>query len=187
MAKIEIELPDIELEILTESCKKSFRTEADLIRGLIRRLEREKKLEFVNRLPFINTTRSNPDLEQFSELEWLRECCKRKTLSFVCRQKRRARAKESKELEAKIKTFSPKPEIEELLYSWCINNVNCSFCNKPFSSLEDITIDHIIPVTDGGSSLCSNLKPAHKPCNDEDAGVIFKRKNMINKTIYRNE
>lgn len=40
----------------------------------------------------------------------------------------------------------------------------CGICKAPVS-LEEFTIDHIIPLSRGGPHLFENLQPAHKACN----------------------
>lgn len=42
-------------------------------------------------------------------------------------------------------------------------NYQCAYCGNPLD--EDITIDHITPISRGGSHNISNLAPAHKSCN----------------------
>ena len=42
-------------------------------------------------------------------------------------------------------------------------NYKCAYCGNPLD--EDITIDHITPISRGGSHNINNLAPAHKVCN----------------------
>lgn len=41
----------------------------------------------------------------------------------------------------------------------------CIICNKDFKALSEVTLDHWIPRSVGGSEDVSNLKLAHKKCN----------------------
>lgn len=43
----------------------------------------------------------------------------------------------------------------------------CQLCKKPFESMKDVTIDHIIPVSKGGDDELDNLQLAHQPCNQD--------------------
>ncbi len=54
--------------------------------------------------------------------------------------------------------------IEKLTANW---GPNCFFpgCGKPFLKEEDITFDHWIPQSKGGTWEISNLRMMHKRCN----------------------
>ncbi len=41
----------------------------------------------------------------------------------------------------------------------------CHYCGATFPS-EDLTMDHIVPITRGGTSTRGNLVPACKECNN---------------------
>jgi len=41
----------------------------------------------------------------------------------------------------------------------------CFYCGKPVG--EDITVEHLIPLTSGGTNLLSNMVLAHFKCNQE--------------------
>lgn len=43
--------------------------------------------------------------------------------------------------------------------------VLCHICGKQITSTQDLTIDHIIPKSRGGTSKFENLQPAHSKCN----------------------
>lgn len=47
----------------------------------------------------------------------------------------------------------------------------CMICTKPFDSMKDITFDHIIPVSKGGTDEIENLQLAHFSCNQEKADM----------------
>lgn len=54
---------------------------------------------------------------------------------------------------------------------WTINFLvrqyggECYLCLKPFESKSDITIDHLVPVSKGGSDTIENKRLAHELCN----------------------
>ena len=41
----------------------------------------------------------------------------------------------------------------------------CAICELPFSTMKDITFDHIIPISKGGDDLLENYQLAHYHCN----------------------
>jgi len=41
----------------------------------------------------------------------------------------------------------------------------CSLCDEPMPDVSDIEVDHVIPVSKGGTSEIENLKLAHSRCN----------------------
>src|SRR3712207_5213052 len=45
------------------------------------------------------------------------------------------------------------------------DGTDCFLCSKPFKSEEDITFDHWIPRSRGGTWDLENLRLAHKRCN----------------------
>lgn len=42
----------------------------------------------------------------------------------------------------------------------------CHYCNKKFP-VEELTMDHLIPLVRGGMSIKANLVPACKDCNNK--------------------
>ena len=52
-------------------------------------------------------------------------------------------------------------------------HANCAYCDNLFK-LHELTIDHVIPRSIGGTSHISNLVLACKPCNNEKADQIEK-------------
>ena len=47
-----------------------------------------------------------------------------------------------------------------------LNNGICHFCHQQFSRNE-LTMDHLVPVSRGGKSTKSNVVPCCKQCNNE--------------------
>jgi 5-methylcytosine-specific restriction endonuclease McrA len=57
-------------------------------------------------------------------------------------------------------TFTNEEWQDRLLeYNYC-----CAYCYKPFS-VEELTIDHMIPLSRGGTNTIDNLVPACISCN----------------------
>lgn len=44
--------------------------------------------------------------------------------------------------------------------------VTCALCGKEISNTQELTLDHIIPRSRGGSDKLHNMQPAHKHCNE---------------------
>jgi len=44
--------------------------------------------------------------------------------------------------------------------------VKCHYCEKLLTK-EEVTMDHLIPLSRGGKSTRGNVVPACKPCNNE--------------------
>lgn len=42
----------------------------------------------------------------------------------------------------------------------------CGLCGYRIATIEEITVDHIIPKSKGGPNHTTNLQPAHKICNE---------------------
>jgi 5-methylcytosine-specific restriction endonuclease McrA len=49
--------------------------------------------------------------------------------------------------------------------------VTCTFCAVPLLP-EDCTVDRIVPGCKGGRYVRGNIRPACKPCQDEQGGRI---------------
>lgn len=39
----------------------------------------------------------------------------------------------------------------------------CWICHEPIG--DDLTLDHVLPKSEGGSNAEANLRPAHRKCN----------------------
>lgn len=44
--------------------------------------------------------------------------------------------------------------------------ITCALCGKEISDACDLTLDHIVPRSCGGSDKLHNMQPAHKHCNE---------------------
>lgn len=53
-------------------------------------------------------------------------------------------------------------------YCWC-----CAYCGLPTKKL---TVDHVIPLSKGGSNDISNLKPACKSCNSRKGSRLLENR-----------
>lgn len=51
----------------------------------------------------------------------------------------------------------------------------CYLCGCFINSKEDFTVDHVIPVVDGGSDEAHNLKAAHFVCNTAKGSMSLKQ------------
>lgn len=47
----------------------------------------------------------------------------------------------------------------------------CHLCTLPFKSMKDITFDHHVPVSKGGTDELENYRLAHDECNSEKADM----------------
>lgn len=43
----------------------------------------------------------------------------------------------------------------------------CALCNEPIVNMKDATIDHKVPVSQGGQDNLQNLQLAHDRCNQK--------------------
>ena len=54
----------------------------------------------------------------------------------------------------------------------------CHLCHEPIDltlsghALMGLTIDHVIPLSRGGSHTLDNLKPAHRTCNARKSNIM---------------
>lgn len=66
--------------------------------------------------------------------------------------------------------------VEELVEAFEFFDT-CAYCDKPFESLADISIEHIVPLSKGGDNTISNICIVHKSCNskkqDRDVAEVF--------------
>ncbi len=112
----------------------------------------------------IRTSKPNHQPSASSDLNWLKGRCIKKARNFVSDQKNNKAPRIERNRNRKLKICTSK-ELAELLFSWCLRNVRCHFCGGEFLFLEDITINHTLPLNEGGESLIENFTPAHQSCN----------------------
>lgn len=55
------------------------------------------------------------------------------------------------------------PELKDQV--WLKSNGHCSYCGLPLLPFTNFTIDHVHPVSDGGTNEFANLVPCCKNCN----------------------
>jgi 5-methylcytosine-specific restriction endonuclease McrA len=48
----------------------------------------------------------------------------------------------------------------------------CALCGKPFRSIEEVTLDHIVPRNLGGRTRLMNLQLAHYRCNSKKSNKL---------------
>jgi 5-methylcytosine-specific restriction endonuclease McrA len=58
----------------------------------------------------------------------------------------------------------------------------CVLCGKPIESENELTIDHIIPRSLGGSTTYGNCQLSHKLCNLRKGNKYIDTENMENTT-----
>lgn len=51
---------------------------------------------------------------------------------------------------------------------------NCFLCGKPITKVKDLTTEHLMPKSRGGSSDDTNLYPAHTWCNWEKNNMTLR-------------
>ncbi len=47
------------------------------------------------------------------------------------------------------------------------DGTNCAICGEPMMTMDDITIDHLVPLSRGGLDVLDNLRLAHAKCNEK--------------------
>lgn len=63
-----------------------------------------------------------------------------------------------------IKRFATKISRREKVF--IRDNKWCYICEKPIKYFKDASIDHVIPLSKGGSNALSNIKITHRSCNN---------------------
>lgn len=54
--------------------------------------------------------------------------------------------------------------------------VICGICGLGIGSIDELTIDHIVPKSSGGKSRVDNMQPAHYTCNQIKANRLIEGK-----------
>lgn len=57
---------------------------------------------------------------------------------------------------------------------WVAAATHCALCGKPFGDEPHLsrTLDHIIPLSRGGSNLLDNVRVVHRVCNRRKGGKL---------------
>lgn len=50
---------------------------------------------------------------------------------------------------------------------------DCVLCGKPITDVKDLTTEHLLPLSRGGTSHDSNLYPSHFSCNQEKGNMTL--------------
>lgn len=59
------------------------------------------------------------------------------------------------------------------------NGKRCAICGRKIKDLEDATIDHIVPLAEGGKNVIENFQLAHKACNEAKGCMLPKEHEEI--------
>ena len=62
-----------------------------------------------------------------------------------------------------------------IIYRIAIDNLvypECPHCRKAIKTQDELTIDHIVPRSKGGTDNVENLQPMHKKCNSDKGSVM---------------
>ena len=52
------------------------------------------------------------------------------------------------------------------------NGKRCAICGKKIKTLDDLTVDHIVPLGRGGKNVIDNCQLAHKTCNSMKNDIL---------------
>lgn len=52
------------------------------------------------------------------------------------------------------------------------NGKRCAICGKKIKDLNDLTIDHIVPLAEGGKNVAENFQLAHRACNEAKGSLM---------------
>lgn len=50
--------------------------------------------------------------------------------------------------------------------------INCALCGQQITNERDMSFDHIVPRSLGGSDYLHNMQPAHRKCNEQKGNNI---------------
>lgn len=50
----------------------------------------------------------------------------------------------------------------------------CAICGRKIKKLDDLTVDHIVPLAKGGKNVLENYQLAHKACNEAKGSMLPK-------------
>ncbi len=72
-----------------------------------------------------------------------------------------------------------------LKIEFAIQPLCCSICGQPILPNQQISLDHHIPKSHGGSDDASNLLPAHKICNSIKNDLMPEDFEKVKKNLYQ--
>ena len=52
------------------------------------------------------------------------------------------------------------------------NGKRCAICGKMIENIDDLTVDHIVPISKGGKREIENCQLAHKACNCKKSDIM---------------
>jgi 5-methylcytosine-specific restriction endonuclease McrA len=52
----------------------------------------------------------------------------------------------------------------------------CQLCQEPMTNMDEVTVDHIQPTSQGGTDRLDNLRLVHEGCNQERGPGFFLEK-----------
>ena len=61
----------------------------------------------------------------------------------------------------------------------------CALCGQPIKKADDLSQDHIVPVSKGGKTEIENLQMTHKKCNNDRGNLSMEEWEVIRKMMER--
>ncbi len=50
--------------------------------------------------------------------------------------------------------------------------IECALCHCPITSAAELSLDHIVPRSRGGSNYLHNMQPTHRKCNEAKGNLV---------------
>ena len=71
--------------------------------------------------------------------------------------------------------MSKQPKVSSLtkLKVYMRDAFTCTYCDKHVVDAEELTVDHVVPKSQGGSNHMRNLATACEPCNKEKRDLLL--------------
>lgn len=95
----------------------------------------------------------------------------------ACRERserwRKANPEKAKDIRENRRTRERDAFVEDVnrKFVWAIHLGLCGICFKSVT-LEEMELDHVVPLSRGGKHQYSNCQPAHMPCNRRKASKV---------------
>lgn len=64
------------------------------------------------------------------------------------------------------------------------NGKICGICGRKIKRFDEMTIDHIIPLSRGGNNKIDNCQLAHSACNAMKGNLIIKEDRELNRPLF---